>query len=281
MDEAAETDEPAMDGRVVVVTGGAQGIGLAVSDHFAIRGARVCIGDIGFSTTPGYDTSPVSEQPNERWRLDVADDESVRGFFAAVVERFGRLDALVNAAGVGQVLMPLVDLEDAEWQRVIDVDLTGTFRCSRAAGRIMRKQKSGVIVNIASINGKTPAPLAGAYNAAKSGVMSLTRTMALELAPYGVRVNVVCPGPVDTALNQPIVRARAESLGISFEEMRDRIRNSIPLGRWGLPDDVASAVAFLCSPSADWITGESLTVSGGLEAVPASPTANPSRQARA
>ena len=135
----------------------------------------------------------------------------------------------------------------------------------------MQRQESGAIVNISSINGQNPAALVAAYNVAKAGVISLTRTLALEMAAYGVRVNAVCPGPVYTDFNKKVMAQRCASLGISEEEMIERVRKAIPLARWGEPRDIAHAVAFLCSPSAGWITGEVLRVSGGLEGVSAAP----------
>ena len=164
-----------------------------------------------------------------------------------------------------------VDLDDDEWARVIHITLTGTFYCCRAAGSIMEKQESGCIVNLASINGQSPAALVAAYNVAKAGVISLTQTLALELAAYGIRVNAVSPGPVYTEFNRRNMAQRCESLNISEEEMIERVRASIPLGRWGEPTDIASGVAFLCSPASSWMTGEILRVSGGLAGVSATP----------
>jgi NAD(P)-dependent dehydrogenase (short-subunit alcohol dehydrogenase family) len=153
----------------------------------------------------------------------------------------------------------------------IRVTLTGTFYCCRTAGGIMERQESGSIVNISSINGQNPAALVAAYNVAKAGVISLTKTLALELAAYGVRVNAVCPGPVYTDFNKTVMAQRCESLDISEEQMIERVRQAIPRGRWGKPEDIAHQVAFLCSPAADWVTGEVLRVSGGLEGVSAAP----------
>jgi NAD(P)-dependent dehydrogenase (short-subunit alcohol dehydrogenase family) len=135
----------------------------------------------------------------------------------------------------------------------------------------MERQESGSIVNLASINGQNPAALVAAYNVAKAGVISLTRTLAIELAAYGVRVNAVSPGPVYTDFNKSNMLQRSRSLDISEEEMIERVRAAVPLGRWGEPTDIASAVAFLCSPDAAWITGEILRVSGGMEGVSAAP----------
>jgi len=188
-----------------------------------------------------------------------------------VVDQHGRLDALVNNAGLGQDVAAVVDLSDEQWDRVIRVTLTGTFYCCRTAGGIMERQESGSIVNISSINGQNPAALVAAYNVAKAGVISLTKTLALELAAYGVRVNAVCPGPVYTDFNKTVMAQRCESLDISEEQMIERVRQAIPRGRWGEPEDIAHQVAFLCSPAADWVTGEVLRVSGGLEGVSAAP----------
>ena len=201
--------------------------------------------------------------------LDISDSVGVRAYFDQLVNEFGRLDILVNNAGVGQTIAPVVDLSDAEWDRVLRNTLTGTFLCCRAAAKIMERQESGCIVNLASINGQNPAAMAGAYNVAKAGVISLTKTLALEMAAYGVRVNAVSPGPVYTQFNKTVMAQRCQRLNISEDEMIERIRKSIPLGRWGKPSDIASTVAFLCSSSAAWITGEILRVSGGLEGVSA------------
>ena len=203
--------------------------------------------------------------------MDIADSAGVTAFFDGVASQYGRLDILVNNAGVGQTVAPVVQLTDQEWGRVLSITLTGTFYCCRPAARIMERQESGCIVNIASINGQTPAALVAAYNVAKAGVISLTRTLALELAAYGVRVNAVSPGPVYTEFNRAVMAQRCQSLNISEAEMIERIRNAIPLGRWGEPADIARSVAFLCSPAASWITGEVLRVSGGLEGVSAAP----------
>lgn len=261
-----------LDGRTAVVTGAAQGLGLGIAERLARDGATVVMADLqrekveeeagrlgglGLEMFPGF--------------LDVTDSAAVNAFFDAVAEKHGRFDILVNNAGVGQQVAPVVELGDGEWDRVIGVSLTGTFYCCRAAGRIMERQESGAIVNISSINGQNPAALVAAYNAAKEGVISLTRTLALELAAYGVRVNAVCPGPVYTEFNRSNMAQRSKTLGLTEEEMIERIRSAIPLGRWGEPEDIANGVAFLCSPAAGWITGEVLRVSGGMEGVAAAP----------
>ncbi len=261
-----------LSGLVAVVTGAAQGLGLAMASELAIDGARVVLADLQLVKAQAAADDLVAQGLEARSvELDVTDSAAVREMFAAVATEEGRLDIVVNNAGVGQRLDRISDLPDHEWDRVLAATLTGTFYCGRAAAAIMEQQESGAIVNISSINGQNPAALAGAYNVAKAGVITLTRTMALELAAYGVRVNAVCPGPVYTEFNQSVMRQRSESLGISEEEMVERVRGAVPLGRWGEPEDIARMVAWLASPAADWMTGEVVRVSGGLEGVSAAP----------
>ena len=261
-----------LDGLVAVVTGAAQGLGLAMGERLAADGATVILADLQL------DKAEIEakrlRQNNllvQAAMLDVADSAGVATFFGTVVDEYGRLDILVNNAGVGQRVTPVVELSDEEWQRVLSVTLNGAFYCCRAAGAIMEKQESGSIVNISSINGQNPAALVAAYNVAKAGVIMLTRTLALELAAYGVRVNAVCPGPVYTEFNESVMDQRRQSLDISLDEMVRRIQKAVPLGRWGEPEDIAHAVAFLCDPASSWITGEVLRISGGMEGVSAAP----------
>lgn len=261
-----------LDGQVAVVTGAAQGLGLAIAQRLAADGASVIMADLQLDKAEveaerlRQDNLSIQAAP-----LDVADSAGVKAFFDGVANEYGRLDILVNNAGVGQTVTPTTELSDEEWQRVLNVTLNGAFYCCRAAGAIMERQESGSIVNISSINGQNPAVLVAAYNVAKAGVIMLTRTLALELAAYGVRVNALCPGPVYTEFNQSIMDQRRQSLNISLDEMVERIRKAVPLGRWGDPEDIAQGVAFLCHPDSSWITGEVLRVSGGLEGVSAAP----------
>ncbi len=256
--------------QTALVTGGAQGLGLAIAQQLAQCGAAVTIGDL--QEEKAQAAAGALRQQNlsvTTMKLDIADSSSVDGVCEAVALQSGRLDILVTSAGLGQTVTPIVELSDAEWNRVLGVTLTGTFFCCRAAGRIMSQQERGSIVNLASVNGQNPAVLVAAYNAAKAGVISLTRGLALELAAYRVRVNAVSPGPVYTDFNRTVMAQRSQRLQITETEMIERVRGAIPLGRWGEPGDIANAVAFLCSPQAGWITGEVLRVSGGLEGVSA------------
>jgi 3-oxoacyl-[acyl-carrier protein] reductase len=259
-------------GQVAVVTGAAQGLGLGIAETLARRGAAVILADVQHGKAAmAVETLARQGLTAEAVELNIADSGRVTHCFQEITDARGRLDILVNNAGVGQNVAPIVELSDDEWQGVLGITLTGTFYCCRAGARIMERQGAGAIVNIASINGQNPAALVAAYNVAKAGVISLTRTLALELAAYGVRVNAVSPGPVYTEFNRTVMAQRGRSLNLGEEQMIERIRASIPLGRWGEAADIADAVAFLCGPEARWITGEVLRVSGGLEGVSAAP----------
>ncbi len=267
-----------LDGSLAVVTGAAQGLGLAMVEQLARYGAQVIIADLQLEKA-GEEAERLRSRNLlvSAAQLDVTDSAAVSAFFEALVGEHKHLDILVNNAGVGQHVTPIVELSDEEWDRVMAATLTGAFYCSRTVGGIMEEQESGCIVNVSSINGLNPAALVAAYNVAKAGIISLTQTLALELAAYGVRVNAICPGPVYTEFNRRNMAQRCQSLNITEEEMIERIRAAIPLGRWGEPVDIAQTVAFLCSPAASWITGEVFRVSGGLAGVSATPPRRPKK----
>jgi 3-oxoacyl-[acyl-carrier protein] reductase len=261
-----------LDGKVAMVTGAAQGLGLTIAEQFATAGAKVTLADLQLEKAQSAANGLCQAGGTATaLQLDVTDSSQVNDVVDRITNEQGSLDILVNSAGLGQNVTPIVELSDDEWRRVLDVNLTGTFNCCRAAARRMETQESGAIVNVASINGQNPAALVASYNVSKAGVISLTRTLAMELAAYGVRVNAVSPGPVYTEFNRKVMAQRCQSLNLTEEEMVERIRQAVPLGRWGEPMDIAATVAFLCSPAASWITGEVLRVSGGLEGVSAAP----------
>ena len=268
-----------MDGSIAVVTGAAQGLGLAMVEQLAHNGANVWIADLQLEKAE--QEAKILNQRGlqvQAASLDVTDSTAVDELFDRVQSESGKVDILVNNAGVGQQVGPIVETSHEEWDRVMGATLTGAFYCSRTVGCIMENQESGVIVNISSVNGQAPAALVAAYNVAKAGIISLTKTMALEMASYGVRVNAVCPGPVYTEFNRRNMAQRSVTLNLSEEEIIERVRASIPLGRWGEPVDIARGVAFLCSPAASYITGEVLTVSGGLVGVSATPPKRAKKQ---
>jgi 3-oxoacyl-[acyl-carrier protein] reductase len=261
-----------LEGQVAIVTGAAQGLGLGIAETLAGMGARVIVADLQLEKAEAA-ARAITEKGGavSAGRLDVTVTVEVDAFFHQVKETHGKIDILVNSAGLGQSVTAIVELSDSEWDKVLAVNLNGTFKCCRAAARVMEGQESGCIVNMASINGQNPAALVAAYNVAKAGVISFTRSLALELAAYGVRVNAICPGPVYTDFNKQVMAQRCHSLGITEDEMIERIRKAIPLGRWGEPEDIGFGVATLCDPRSSWVTGEILRISGGLEGVAAAP----------
>lgn len=246
-------------GQVVVVTGGASGIGRAIAYAFKDAGATTVITDIA--------TDQLALLRKEGFvdlTMDVTSEAQVDAAFATVIERFGRVDTLVNCAGVVSKKIPVVDLSVTEWQRIIDVDLFGVFLCSRAAARIMRDQRAGSIINIASITARIPRVNMAPYTVAKAGVVQLTKVLALELAKDGVRVNAVCPGGTVT----PLLEESTAGDGRSDLDYRVRgdtsvYRMGVPVGRLAQPEDHTGAVLFLASAQAAHITGQSLFVDGG------------------
>ncbi len=230
-----------LDGKVALVTGGASGIGLACCERFASEGAKVASLDLDSGD----------------YRADVRNEEAVASAVDAVVATHGRLDILVNSAGIaGGGPVHMVSAED--WQRVIDVNLTGTFLASKHALRHMVGQRSGSIVNIASIEGIQGTEGGSSYNASKGGVVLLTKNMAIDYGRAGIRVNCICPGFIDT----PLLRAVMDSEGMA--QVRDHYRDLHVLGRFGRPEEIAAAAAFLASDDASYITAACLAVDGGF-----------------
>ncbi|MEI7858916.1 MAG: SDR family NAD(P)-dependent oxidoreductase [Acidimicrobiales bacterium] len=233
-----------LDGTVAVVTGAASGIGAATAERLAAEGATVATIDI----TDGVD-----------YPLDVRDEPAVRDAFADVVSRHGRLDSVVNAAGVaGGGPVHLLDAD--EWDRVVDVNLKGTFLVDKYSALHMLAQGSGSIINIASIEGIEGTEGGSAYNASKGGVVMLTKSMAIDYGRRGIRVNCICPGGIDT----PLLRDITDAPGL--EPYRERMRDEHLLGRFGRPEEIASVAAFLASEDASFITGHALVVDGGFTA---------------
>jgi meso-butanediol dehydrogenase/(S,S)-butanediol dehydrogenase/diacetyl reductase len=199
--------------------------------------------------------------------LDVRDEQQVERAVAAVVEQYGRLDFLINNAGIGFLIEAMTDITLAHWSMVMDVNLTGAFLCTKHAARQMIRQgQGGRIVNIASQAAKSGHVHMAAYTASKHGLIGLTRSAAMELGPHAITVNAICPNHVTTGLGQVQNEYFARLRGFaSVEEYLHDMRSRIPLRRVGLPADTAQACVFLCSQAADYITGDALNVSGGIE----------------
>ena len=243
-----------LSGRVAVVTGGARGIGRGIVDALATRGAEVVVADL--------DPDTVGDE--KAVRVDVTDEGSVRDLVRGVIERHGQLDILVNNAGVSRSL-PFVDIDEAEWDRVFDVNVKGVYLACRAIVPHMMQRRYGKIVNISSMVGKEAIPLFVHYSASKFAVLGLTQGLAKEMAPYDVNVNAVCPGVVRTPLWEPLLDQLSATKGITRDEAFDEFVSGIPLGRPQESEDIGEVVAFLASDRARNMTGQGINVTGGMQ----------------
>lgn len=244
------------DNKVALVTGAASGIGRATARRLAEEGARLLCADRNLEGAQA--TAAAIGDGAVAWRLDVADPSSCTRAVEAAVERWGRLDALANVAGIGG-FGHAAEIDDASWQRLLDVNLTGVFQMTRAALPHLEASR-GNIVNIASAAGLVGTPYASAYSASKSGVVGLTRSIAVEYASRGVRVNAICPGAVDT----PLIAGGFDAISNVEPRLFERLTPLLaPMAR---PEDIAAAVAFLASGDAAFVTGAILAVDGGQTA---------------
>ena len=240
-----------LEGKIAVVTGGSRGIGEAICLRFAENGATVIVADIETSRAAGVVTAIRDAGGRaEAIRLDVADAASIGPACDGLVKAHGRIDVWVNNAGISQTI-PIEELGEADWDRLMDVDLKGVFFCCQAAFRIMKGQRSGKIVNIGSLAGERGGRFAGAhYSAAKAGVLVLTKCFALNGGQYNINVNAIAPGLIDTQM--------AAELGFLKGDHPD-----IPLGRLGTPREVADTALYLASGLSDYLSGMTVDINGG------------------
>lgn len=242
----------ALQGKVAIVTGASRGIGRAIALALAAEGASVAV---NYANSSGAADAVVAEiqamgADAIAFQADVSQPDQVTGLVAAVVEKWGRVDVLVNNAGITRDTL-LLRMDLAQWQAVIDLNLTGVFLCTKAISKIMLKQRSGRIINIASVSGQMGLPGQSNYSAAKAGVIGFTKSIAKELASRSITVNAIAPGFISTDMTE----------GLEAEE----ILKAIPLGRYGEPEDIAGMVRFLASdPAAAYITGQTFNVDGGM-----------------
>ncbi len=245
-----------LDQRIVFVTGGARGIGRAIAERLAAEGARVAIADI--------DAGGARKTAAEIGRgalgvtLDVTDDASVQAAVGAALAHFGRIDALVNNAGWDKV-EPFVNAKPETWDRVLAINLRGPIAVTRAVLDGMIERRAGWIVCISSDAGRMGSSGEGVYSAAKAGVIGFSKALAREVARHQLHVNVVCPGPTNTAL--------LAEVGADNPSLVQALAKAVPFRRIGEPDDIAGAVAFLLSDDAAFITGQTISVSGGMSMV--------------
>ena len=246
-------------GKVAVVTGGGSGIGATISSSLAGHGATLCVADMN-GVVAEETVTRLDAGRARAYQLDVSHAEEVDAVFRRIVGEWGRVDLLVNNAGRWKTTA-FAALPEPEWGAILDTNLKGTFLCAQAAFKIMKERGGGAIINISSSAARSGGLLGPGwsntyahYAASKAGIEGLTRAIALEGAPYGIRVNAVAPGPIVTATMEK---------GYAVEARR-RLEQIIPLGRLGRPEDVAHAVLLLASPHAGYVTGKTLDVNGGL-----------------
>lgn len=239
--------------KVAVITGSARGIGRSIAELFARQGAKIVISDIA-DEIGQKTTQEIKELGGEAIYVhcDVSDPGDAERLIRSAVESFGRLDILVNNAGITRDSL-LVRMKDEDWNMVISINLTGTFNCTRAAAKVMMRQREGCIINIASVAGIMGNVGQVNYSASKAGVIGLTLSAARELARRGVRVNAIAPGFIMTEMTARLPEAE-----------RERILEMVPLGEPGRPEDVANVALFLASDAARYITGQVIRVDGGM-----------------
>jgi len=242
-----------LDDKVVIVTGAAQGIGRGIAEKLAAEGARVVVTDV--NEAGAKEVADAIGNSSVGVQTDVTSRESVDSMVRLVRTQFGRIDVLVNNAGWDKA-SPFVDSDPADWDRVIQINLYGVLNTSKAVLPVMAEQGFGSVVNLASDAGRSGSSGEAVYSAAKGGVIAFTKATAREMARHQVNANCVCPGPTDTAL--------FASIGGDNPKLREALTKAIPLRRLAQPSDLANVVAFLASDEASYVTGQTVSVSGGL-----------------
>jgi NAD(P)-dependent dehydrogenase (short-subunit alcohol dehydrogenase family) len=251
-------------GYVAVITGAAGGIGKACALRFAQEGANVACLDMAMErneATAGECRALGVEAL--ALRCDVTDPDSIKAAVTAALAAWGHIDVLVASAGI-YTGSPLVDVPLKQWQRLIDINLTGVFLTNQAVAPLLMGQRSGSIINISSMAGKTSWPASAEYSAAKSGVIGLTRSVAMELAPYGATANAVCPGNTVTDMVQNVAGIIGGRDGVNTEEWLAARANDCPMKRMAEPWEIAGVVAFLASQDSRYLTGQAIEVDGGM-----------------
>ncbi|WP_028063896.1 SDR family NAD(P)-dependent oxidoreductase [Solirubrobacter soli] len=249
-----------LEGRTAIVTGAAKGIGRGIAEALARHGADVTVSDVD-GTGAEETAAAIGARAAQ---VDVTDAGSISALVDETIERAGRIDILVNNAGVSKSL-PFVEIDEAEWDRVFDINVKGVFLVCRAVAPHMIERRAGKIINVASMVGKEAIPLFVHYSASKFAVIGITQGLAKELAAYDINVNAVCPGVVRTPLWEPLLDQLSANKGITREAAFDEFIAGVPLGRPQTPEDVGEVVAFLASDQARNMTGQGINVTGGMQ----------------
>ena len=251
--------------RVAVVTGGASGLGAAVCKRFAREGFKICILDIDVAAAK-EEVRRLNDQnfPAVAFQVDVANLDSIEEAFNQCVDEFSRINVLVCSAAISSV-EPFLEVTPSEWDRTFAINVRGLFFCNQKAAKIMQKTGGGRIINITSPASYMGLPFYTAYAASKAAVDSITRSTAIALAPYHVRVNSLAPGRMDTPMQEISERAWAKYSGVDYEEFVEGRTQSLPLKRRATLEEIAEAVLFLANGASDYMTGSRLNISGGLE----------------
>ena len=254
-----------LEGQVVLITGAAQGLGRGAALYLAGERAEVVLTDIQPKVEEAWAEVSQHHPQNRGFAIvaDITSAPSVDRMVDEVTERLGHLDLVVNNAGVNHPMMPVTETPDEVFDQVVGVNLRGTFNCCRAAGRVMQDQNSGCIVNVGSWYGKQGFANFAVYCASKAAVIRFTESLALELAPHGIRVNSICPGNMATEMHWQALREEARIRGITFEEMDRQVKESIPLGHQGTADDMGAAIVYLATDGS-YLTGQALNLNGGV-----------------
>ena len=256
---------PAFDGRNVIVTGGAKGIGRAICAAFAREGARVLCADVDETAGRALEADPAGAGRIRFQPADAALADACEGLARIALEEWGGIDVVCNNVGIQPIASyrPAHELSEEQWDRILDVNLKSCFLMTRACVPSMMERRGGVIINTASVQGLQSARGVSAYAASKGGILSLTRQLALDYAEHNIRVLAVNPGTIDT----PLVDEAVAAAGGDEAEMRASMAAAHPLGRVGRPEEIAEAVLFLASDRASFMTGENVCVDGGLMAL--------------